>query len=119
MKWPHTPSHIDIVGITRADHLAQVGGYKSPVLFGQISVHPRREGEPQEEGDEDDPIEGWGGWEPEEAVEEPQRPPPPSRATLLQRTPQRPTAGGLVGTTPPTPPSKAPLWDIEVCTPVQ
>ena len=33
VKWLHTPSHVDISGNTRADHLADVGRRKSP---GQI-----------------------------------------------------------------------------------
>ena len=45
VKWLHTPSHIDIPGNTRADHLADVGRRRSPLLFGHISAHPKRQEE--------------------------------------------------------------------------
>ena len=57
VKGLHAPSHIDIPGNSRANHLADVGRRKPPILFGQISVHPRRQEEPEEEEGEEDPIE--------------------------------------------------------------
>ena len=71
VKWLHTLSHIDITGNTRPDHLADMGRRKSPLLFGQISAHPRGQEKPEEEGEEDDPIERWEGWEPQVEPEDP------------------------------------------------
>ena len=62
VKWLHTPSHIDN---TRADHLADVGRKQSPLLFGHISAHPRRQ-EVQEEVELDDEMDAAWEWEPSE-----------------------------------------------------
>ena len=40
VKWLHIPSHIGIKGNGRADHLADVGPRRSPLLFGHVSVQP-------------------------------------------------------------------------------
>ena len=40
IKWLHAPSHIGIKGNGRADHLAEVGRRRSPLLFGLISTPP-------------------------------------------------------------------------------
>ena len=49
IKWLHVPSHIGIKGNGRADHLADVGRRRSPLLFRLICIrppppHPRRRG---------------------------------------------------------------------------
>ena len=41
VKWFHTPSHIDIPDNTRADHLADVGRCRCPLLFGHVLASPR------------------------------------------------------------------------------
>ena len=103
IKWLCTPSHINIRGNSRADHLVDVGRHKSPMLHGQVSAHPRRHEEPEEEEEEDEPIEGWEEWELEEEVDEQQSPSPPR--DQLQGTPQRQGPGGPAGTehNPPPP----------------
>ena len=40
VKWLHVPSHIGIKGNRRADHLADVGRPRFPLLFGRISIRP-------------------------------------------------------------------------------
>ena len=40
VKWLHVLSHIGIKGNGRADHLADVGRRRSPLLFGLISIRP-------------------------------------------------------------------------------
>ena len=109
--WLHTPSHIDIPGNSRADHLADVGRRRSPLLYGQVSAHE----EPEEEEEEDEPIEGWEEWEPEEEVDE-QQPLPPKGPTTGHAPETGPRRTGGDRAHPPPPAS--PLWDIEVCTPV-
>ena len=42
VKWLHVPSHIGIKGNGQADHLADVGRRRSPLLFGLISIRPPR-----------------------------------------------------------------------------
>ena len=59
VKWLHIPSHIGIKGNGRADHLADVGRRRSPLLFGRISRRPH----PTEKEDaplpEETSIWGW------------------------------------------------------------
>ena len=73
VKWIHTSSHIKIPGNTRADHVADVGRRQSPLLFGQISVYPRRT-EPEAAGFDEEWDEEWVGWE---LAEEPKALGPP------------------------------------------
>ena len=61
VKWLHTLSHIDTPGNSRADHLADVGRRKSPLLFGLISIHPRRQQEMEEEIPEEELVAEWEG----------------------------------------------------------
>ena len=75
VKWLHTPSHIDIPGNTRADHLADVGRRQSPLLFAHLSAHPGRH-EVQEEVELDDEMDEVWEWDPsgEEEDIDPPRP---------------------------------------------
>ena len=105
MKWLHTPSHIDIPGHTRVDHLADVGRRQSPLLFGQISIQPRRLEEAEADVSDEEWDEGCEGWEPEEELEESGPPPPLPCEEPLQGTPQRQVpgargGGGLAGSLP-------------------
>ena len=115
-----TPSHIDIPGNTRADHLADVGRRKSPLLFGHISARPRHPPEPEPMDPEEDNLISWQEWQPEEDPPPPTPSRPAQTEEILQKTPQRPYAESAVGIAPSSPPLPAsPLWDIEVCTPVR
>ena len=116
VKWLHTPSHIEIPGNSRADHLADVGRRQSPLLYGQISIHPRRQEAPQADMSDEEWEAGCEGWEPQEEPEDPCPPPKPCEEPL-QGTPQRQVQGERGWEPEPPPPS--PLWDIEVCTPVR
>ena len=101
------------------DHLADVGRQLSPLLFGQISAHPRHQEVPEADVSAEEWEEGCEGWEPEEEPEDPE-PPTHQCEEQLQGTPQRQgqgACGGGGGAAEPPPPS--PLWDIEVCTPVR
>ena len=105
MKWLHTPSHIDILENTRADHLADMGRKRSPLLFGHISAHPRRQ-EEQAEVELDDELDLAWEWEPSEEEEDIETPP------CKQKTPckippndlRQDRGGGGERQTPPPPP---------------
>ena len=115
VKWLHIPSHIGIKGNGRADHLADVGRRRSPLLFGRISRRPH----PTEKEDAPLPEETsiWG-WEENEYSQSLTPLTAPHEAAMPSTPPV--TQSYTPVTTPsgrPTPLS--PLWDIEVCTPVQ
>ena len=59
IKWLHVPSHISVKGNGRADHLADVGRCRSPLLFGLIFIRPTP---PMEDEDSDHEQEKsmWG-----------------------------------------------------------
>ena len=104
VKWLHTPSHIQIPGNTGADHLPDVGRRQSPLLFGQISAHPRRQEVPEADVSDEEWEEGCEGWEPEE--EPKTRSPHPSSVRNNYRAPQRQgqgaQGGGGAAEPPPT-----------------
>ena len=58
VKCLHTPSHIEIPGNHGADHLADVGRRRSPLLFGHISARLRQT---DLEEEEEDAVEGEEG----------------------------------------------------------
>ena len=75
VTWLHTPSHIRIPGNSRVDHPADVGRRQSPLLYGQISIHPRRHEVPEADVSDEELEAGCEGWEPEEEPEKPCPPP--------------------------------------------
>ena len=111
VKWLHVPYLKGIKGNGRADHLADVGRRRLPLLFGRISMPPPP---PPVEDDEPDQCEEesiWG-WEESEIS----RPESVLQADMGEDTPP--------ATQPSTPAKSQPLsptqlWDIEFCTPVQ
>ena len=113
VKWLHVPSHIGIKGNGRADHLADVGRHRSPLLFGRISIHPPAPPPPPADEEPELPDEEsiWG-WE-EGQVSQPEAAPGPGEEIDTPPETQPNTPAKL------EPPSPAPLWDIEICTPVQ
>ena len=111
IKWIHIPSHIGIWRNEKADQLADLSRRKSPLLFGRISVAPRREDEEEERELFEGEASVWGYEEEPPPSEEDHSPTPCRTPQTPQATPQR-----LVGI--PSPEIiDSPLWDVEVCTP--
>ena len=89
-----------------------MGRRKSPLLFGRISIRPHHEEE------EDPPMqdeESLWGWE-EVDITHPRTPVSAPRTGLGVDTPPATQPSTPAKSQPPTP---SPLWDIEICTPVQ
>ena len=70
IKWLHVPSHIGIKGNGRAEHLADVGRRRSPLLFGLISIRPPPPPTPEDEESDHEEEESIWGWE-EECISQP------------------------------------------------
>ena len=96
--WMHIPSHIGIKGNTRADHLADVGRRKSPLLFGHVSVSQTGQQQPPDNDD----VQSLADLLEEEAPELDEPPLPESQLTPLRHTAEE-------YSTPPPPPE--PLAD--------
>ena len=110
--WMHIPSHIGIKGNTRADHLADVGRRKSPLLFGHVSVSQTGQQQPPDNDD----VQSLADLLEEEAPELDEPPLPESQLTPLRHTAEE-------YSTPPPPPRTprrpTPSQDIEDCTPAR
>ena len=108
----HIPSHIGIKGNTRADHLADVGRRKSPLLFGHVSVSQTGQQQPPDNDD----VQSLADLLEEEAPELDEPPLPESQLTPLRHTAEE-------YSTPPPPPRTprrpTPSQDIEDCTPAR
>ena len=91
IKWIHIPSHIGIRGNEKADQLADLGRRKSPLLFGRISVAPRREDKEEER----ELLEGEASvWGYEEEPPPARRGPPPHPLPDAENTTGHTTAAG-------------------------